>query len=143
MKPVLYACAAMFLYAFQNVTIEQKLAKYATASILLYFYLAMLPMAAILAFSMKASGQQSVWPSGNAITLVLSVGVAYFFADYFFISAYTSGGSVATIMTTTMLFPVFASIVKFFWVGVLPNCYQIASYLFAVVSILLLIKGNS
>lgn len=142
MKSVLYACAAMVLYAIQNVTIEQRLAKYSTVSILFYFYLVMFPMAAILVSYMKVSGQQLAWPSGNAITLVLGVGVAYFFADYCFVSAYTSGGSIMTVMILAMMFPVFASIIKYFWVGGLPNFYQIASYLVAVVSILLLIKGG-
>ena len=142
MKSVLYACAAMVLYAIQNVTIEQKLAKYSTVSILFYFYLVMFPMAAILVSYMKVSGQQLAWPSGNAVTLVLGVGVAYFFADFFFISAYTSGGSVIMVMTVAMMFPVFASIVKFFWTGALPNFYHVASYLVAVVSILLLVKGG-
>lgn len=82
MKSVLYACAAMVLYAIQNVTIEQKLAKYSAVSILFYFYLVMLPMAAITVSYMKVSGQQLAWPSGSAITLVLGVGIAYFFADF-------------------------------------------------------------
>ncbi len=143
MKSVLYACAAMVLYAIQNVTIEQKLAKYSAVSILFYFYLVMLPMAVITVSYMKVSGQQLAWPSGSAITLVLGVGIAYFFADFFFVSAYTSGGSVMMVMTVAMMFPVFASIVKFFWTGTLPNFYHVASYLVAVVSILLLIKGNN
>ena len=143
MKPILYACAAMILYAFQNVILEQKLAKYTTAPILFYFYLAMLPLAVILVIFLRASEQTLVWPSGIAIAITLGVGIVYFFADYCFISAYTSGGNVMTVMIMVMMFPVFASIVKYFWVGALPNHYQIASYLFAVVSVLLLAKGNN
>ncbi len=142
MKPVMYACLAMVLYSLQNVILEQKLAKYTNASLLFYFYIVMLPLTLALILSLRVTKQPIIWPSGTAILIAIGVGAIYFFADYCFIGAYTNGGSLIMVMTIAMLFPVFASVIKYFWVGRLPNFYQIISYFFAAVSIILLIKGN-
>ncbi len=143
MKPVIYAVVALFLYATQNVVLEQKFSGYSTVTILLCLYAVMLPTALIQLGFMHASGQTITAPNGVMIIVALGVGLVYYFADYFFVGAYTHGGSVTTITTIVIMLPVFASIVKFFWVGGLPNGYQIGGYMLAVGSIFLIIKGSS
>jgi len=143
MKPAIYAVVALFLYATQNVVLEQKFNGYSTVTILLCMYAVMLPAALIQFGYMHVSGQAIVAPNGMMILVALGVGLVYYFADYFFIGAYTQGGSVTTITTIVIMLPVFASIVKFFWVGGLPNGYQIGGYALAVGSVFLIIKGSS
>lgn len=141
MKPVVYALFALFLYATQNVVIEQKLAKFEVSSVLIYFYIIMLPLAVIRLAQLKLSGQV-VTPSGTAILIALIVGVVYFFADYFFLGAYNAGGSLMTVSTIIIMFPIFASIIKYLWVGGLPNMYQVTGYILAMFAIIFVIKGS-
>lgn len=142
-KPVIYALLAMMLYATQNVVLEQKLSKYHTIALLVYFYGVLLPVSAIVLMTLKITGQNPAMPSGNGIIIAILAGLIYFFADYFFIGAYTNGGDLLTITSIVVMFPVFASIVKYFWVGGLPNTYQVAGYFLAVLSVVFVNKGSS
>ncbi len=142
MKPVIYALLALVLYAFQNVFLEQKLSRYNTIALMVYFYVTLLPLALISLCYLKISGQDIVAPPGGTILTVVLVGSLYFFADYFYIGAYTSGGSVLTVTSIVIMFPVFASVIKHFWIGGFPNVFQILGYLLAVVSVLLISKGS-
>lgn len=142
MKPVVFACVAMAFYALENVLMEQKLTKYNALSLLVYFYLAMLPLALAGLGYLKLTNAQIVLPTGNAILLAMVVGVMYFFADAFYVSAYTTGGTLMVVTTIVLIFPAFASLIKFFWVGGLPNRYQIIGYALAVLAVLCVAKGN-
>jgi len=142
MKPVLFACLAVLLYSSQNVILEQKLAKYHTVTILVYFYIVMLPVTLGWIAGLKITKQPFVAPSGIAILIALGVGLVYFFADFFFVGAYTSGGSVFSVTTIVIMLPVFASVIKYFWVGGLPNLYQIAGYILAFFAVFLVTKGS-
>ncbi|MFH0852211.1 MAG: EamA family transporter [bacterium] len=142
MKSIIYACVALVLYATQNVVLEQKLAKCNTFSLLVLLYSAMLPLA-IAGYWFFARRQGAFLPPGNLLWITLLVGVVYFFADAFFISAYTSGGNLIAIATIAALFPVFASVVKYLWVGGLPNRYQIIGYLFAAIAVIFMAKGQT
>lgn len=142
MKPVIYALLALILYAFQNVLLEQKLSKYSTVAIMVYFYITLLPLALVSLFYLKVSGQTVLAPSGVTILAAILIGSLYFFADYFYIGAYTSGGSVLTVTSIVIMFPVFASVIKYFWTGGVPNAYQVFGYLLAVAAVLLISKGS-
>ena len=142
MKPAITACIGVFLYAVLNVVMEQKLSKYSTANLLIYFYLVMLSIAFLQLRAEKLVGQAIIAPHGSATVIVLLVGVAYFYADYFYLKAYNGGGSLLTITTIFIMFPVFASLIKYAWVRELPNPYQITAYIFAAAAILLTAKGN-
>ncbi len=140
MKPVLFACAAVVLYSVQNVVLGVKLAKYNTAAILIVCYLVMLPLALIGYAQTRGAAP---FPRGAMLLLATLVGLSYFFADYFYVSAFTHGGDLVTITTILALLPVLSSIVKFVWVGGLPNVYQVAGYLFAAAAVYLVAKGSS
>lgn len=124
MKPVVFACCSMVFYAFQNVLLEQKLSRYSTVVILLFFYSSLFPVALAAFFIFKASGQQVVAPSGTMIYVTIGIGALYFVADFFYVGAYTGGGNLFTVATIVALFPAFASVMKYFWTGVLPNRYH-------------------
>jgi drug/metabolite transporter (DMT)-like permease len=143
MKPVIYVLLAAIIYAFQNVLFEQKLAKYNTIVLLVYFYVTLLPLALISLSYLKISGQTIVAPSGITILGVILIGSLYFFADYFYIGAYTNGGTVLTVTSIMIMFPVFASAIKYFMTGgSFPNIYLIIGYLLAAVSVLFVAKGS-
>lgn len=142
-KVPLLAVIALILYASQNVILEQKLSKFNVFAILLYFYAVTIPLAFAGLIATKALGQQILVPNGKFIWIAVGVGILYFVADTCYVGAYTSGGSLFTITSIVIMFPVFASIIRYFWVGGLPNLYHIASYLLALGAIILSIKGNN
>jgi drug/metabolite transporter (DMT)-like permease len=141
-KPIVFASAGMLFYALQNVIIEQKLAKYHVLSLLLYFYLAMLPLALAGLGYLKITHQPILAPTGNAILIALAVGAMFFVADLFYIGAYSAKGTLVTITTISILFPAVASIIKYVWVGGLPNRYQMIGYALAVLAVLCVTKGS-
>lgn len=142
MKPVLFAISAVFLYSLQSVIMEQKLAKYSPGALLVFFYFTMLPLALLQVGYLKFTDKELIIPSSNIVLLVFFVGVIYFIADFCYFSAYTSGGSLLTITTIVITFPVFASVIKYFCVKQPPNIYQVFGYFFAVIAILLVTKGS-
>ena len=142
MKPVLFACLAMVFYAFQNVLIEQKLSRYSTVAILVFFYASLFPAALAAFFALKASGQQVAVPSGAMMWATVGIGTLYFFGDYFYIGAYTRGGNLFTVATIVALFPALASVMKYLWTGVLPNRYHVIGYVFAFAAVAFVAKGN-
>lgn len=143
MKPIVFVFLAVILYAFQNVLLEQKLSKFTASGLLVYFYLCMLPLAFFTVGYLKITGQEISLPRGSFIALTLVGGIIYFLGDFFYLSAYTSGGSVFTVTTIMMLFPLMASVIKFFWVGGIPNFYQIVGYMFGVVAVIFVVKGSA
>ena len=142
MKPVLLATIAMALYAIQNVIIEQKLSRFPVVTLLICCYVIMLPLALARYGMLRAAGDVAAFPTGTLLALTLGAGVAYFFADYCYIAAYTTGGTLMSVTTVAITLPIFASIVKFAWARELPNGYQLAGYALAVLAIALVGKGN-
>ena len=142
MKPVVFVLSAVILYAFANVVLEQKLAKYNTASVLIYTYLVMLPLAIAFARYPKMMGQEIIAPSGIGIWIALGTGLVWFWADYLYVAAYTNKGSLITITTILVMIPVLASVFRFYWIGGLPNRYHVVGYLLAAGAVLLVAMGN-
>lgn len=143
MKPVAFALAAVFLYAVHNAILEQKLAKYSTAALLVCFYSVMLPLALMRLYHLKYTGQEVAFPMGTVLALALILGAVYFIAEYCFVAAYTHQGSLMMISTIVIMFPVFASLIKFVWVRELPNAYQVTGYILAAGAVLLITKGST
>ena len=142
MKPVIFALVAMVFYAAANVLLENKLSKLNSLTIMVCY------SAVIFAFALSArqvtyadnSGFE--FPVGTALILTLLMGILYTAADYFFISSYTLGGNLYTITVITVMFPVFASLMKFTVTRSLPNVWQVTGYIFAAAAVMLVVKGN-
>jgi drug/metabolite transporter (DMT)-like permease len=141
MKPVLLALAGMSIYAVTGVVIEQRLEKFTTASLVLLFTLPMVPIAALWLAYQKTHGG-IVFPKGWALALTLILGAVYFFGDYFYLGAFTSGGNVLVISTIAIMAPVLTAIIRNVWVGGWPNAWQIGGYALAACAVLLLAHGN-
>lgn len=142
-KPIVYAFLAMWLYALQNVAIEVKLSKYTTMALLLYWYFTLAPLAVAGLGYMYLTGQNVIMPNRHDAKIAIAVGVAFFFADFFYISAYTSGGSLLAITSLVVLFPAIAQLIKFVWVGGSPNYYHMFGYLLAAIAVILISKGSA
>ncbi len=142
-KSLVFAFLGMCLYAGQNVVIEVRLAKYTTMALLLYWYVTLLPLAVIGLGYMYLSGQSITVPNRNDAILIVAVGGMFFFADLFYIGAYTNGGSLLAVTTVAVLFPAVALLIKYFWVGSNMNYYHLFGYILAAVAMLLISKGSS
>ncbi len=142
MKPILLALAGMTIYSLTGVIIEQKLERFSTASLVLLFTAPMVPIAILWLLAQRAQGQAVAFPKGELLVLTLVLGAIYFFGDYFYLGAFTSGGNVLVISTIAIMSPVLTALVRHFWVGGWPNGYQIGGYLLAASGVLLLAFGN-
>ena len=142
-RPVIYAFLAMWLYAFSNVVIKVKLAKYTTMALLLYWYFTLAPLAVTGIGYMYFSGQKIIVPTGVDAKLAILAAVVFFFADYFYIGAYTAGGSLLVVTTLVVLFPVIAQLIKYFWIGGNMNYYHLAGYILAALAVILIGKGSA
>lgn len=142
MQSIIYAFIGTILYAMTGVVIEQKLEKFNTPSLVFLFMVPMIPIALVWIWAQKSLHQQVNFPSGTAFWLVMVLGVLYYFADYFYIGAFTSGGNVLTITTIVLIAPAIASIIKYYWVGGKPSALQVGGYLCIVAGMLLITKGT-
>ncbi len=143
MKSIVFALIATILYAIQNTLIDVKLKQYSTVSLLLGFYLILLPLGIAMFLFMKFTGQPISIPSGEGIKIVAVVAISFFVADFFFVGAYTSGGNVVTITIILVLMPVIGAIIKFLWVKEIPTSYHIVGFIFAALAVTFIAIGNS
>ncbi len=146
--PILYAIISYFLYASMAYVLEQKLSAYTVPSVLVLQYLAALPLVAAVLASMRFGKQAIAWPSGAGLWWALGAGIIFFLADTFIVSAYATARKMGqeylyAIVAVAILYPVFASSMKYLWQRKMPNGWFIASYALALVVILLATKGNA
>ena len=141
MKSIIFAFAAMLLYGISSLVIEQKFERYNTIVLTFLFTLPFIPLTLLFLGGEKVMGERIIFPQGNYFWLIMVMGVLYFFADYFFVGAFTAGGNVLTILTIMMLSPVVAVVAKYLWVGGVPSAYQIVGYIFAACAVFLLAVG--
>lgn len=142
-RPVLYAFLAMCLYALQNVLLEVRLSKYSTMGLLVYWYFTLAPLAAVGIGYLYLTGQNLAMPNRLDAPIVIAVGVLFFVADLFYVSAFTRGGDLLAITTLVVLFPAIAQLMKFLWVGGKMNYYHLVGYTLAAVAVILIGKGSA
>lgn len=143
MNPVWMAVVAMFLYAITNLILEQKLSHCSIFAVLTFSYVLMLILSASVWGGMRLIGNEVIAPSGKLIGVAALMAFVYFLADSLYMGAYTNKGSLLSVTTVVVIFPAIASIMKFFWVGGLPNAYQVFGYILATIATILVAKGNS
>jgi len=142
MKQVVYACIAVLFYAVGNVITEQKLKPYTQFATMIYCYLPMVVMTAGALALMKSRGQTISFPAGEAVYVAGLIAIVFFIADGFFFSAYTNNADAFTVSSIAVMFPAAASLMKFAWTRQVPNRYQIAAYVVAVIAVVLSERGT-
>jgi len=137
MKPVLFAIIGVFGYVVMNVMIEQRLkhaSPLANSLLLLVTGIAFVLPAAVLQWYYYP---KFVLPPLTDWRLLVGLGVSFLLADYFFLKAYNSGGSLMMISTMVAMFPVFASLLNAGLGGNLPPSRQWLGWLVALITIVL------
>src|SRR5215831_6520710 len=142
MKQVIYACCAVLFYALGNVITEQKLKPYTQFATMLYCYLPMILMTVCALALMNARGQTVAFPQGGALYAAGLIALVFFIADGFFFSAYTNNADAFTVSSIAVMFPAAASMMKFAWTRQVPNRYQIAAYVVALIAVVLSERGS-
>ncbi len=147
MKPVIYsilAILAMICYALANVLVEQKLSKLNALTIMMCYSGVIFTLtftAWLIVRNTYGTGFQ--FPKiGKLLWVALGVGVVFTLADYFFISAYTSGGKLFLVTSIYVLFPVCASFIKYVMTGEKLNAWQVGGYVLAILAVLCITKGS-
>jgi drug/metabolite transporter (DMT)-like permease len=143
LKQVIYAAAAVVLYALGNVMMEQKLKSFTQFGIMIFCYIPMVFMTIGALGFMKYRGQPIAFPSGDAIYVAGAIAIVFFLADTFFFSAYTNNADALTVSSIVLLFPAAASAMKYFWTGEPPNRFHVAAYAVAIAAVALAEKGNA
>ncbi len=143
MKSITWALIGIVLYAIQNTIIDVRLSKYSTVSLLVGWYIMLLPLALGLYLYHRYFGSPTPFPAGADLKLLAAVAVMFFIADFFYIGAFTAGGNAVTITILLVLMPVVASVMKFVWVKEVPTPYHFAAFLLAFGAVALVAVGNS
>ena len=141
-RVTVYAFVAMWLYSLQNVLIEVRLAKYTALGLMVYWYFTLAPLALLGIGWMYWSHQPIKMPGWSDGGVAIAIGTMFFIADYFYISAYTSGGKLMAITTLTVMVPIMAQLIKVLWVGGGFNRYHVIGYVLAALAVILINKGN-
>ncbi len=143
MKAVLFAIIGVFLYATQNILLDQKLRPYSTAAVVLFFYCATAPLALALLAKMHFSGEAIRWPTGPGLWYALGAGIVFFLADYFYVAAYNgAGGNVFAVTVCAALMPVFIAGLSLLLTRTSPNAWQLAGIGFAIIAVVLVANGS-
>lgn len=141
MKAVLFAIAATFFYALQNVIVERKLSNVQPLVNMMFFSGTIFLLSLLTCGVKNLIGFQANIPDSAQILTIVFVGVILFFADYCFFSAYNSGGSLIIITTLVVLLPVIASFIKYASTGEgVPSTNQLLGWMFAAVAVFLVTK---
>ena len=141
-RVTVYALVAMWLYALQNVLLEVRLAKYTALGLMVYWYFTLAPLALLGIGFMYWSHQPIRMPDMKDGGVAIAIGTMFFVADYFYISAYTSGGKLMAITTLTVMVPIMAQLIKMLWSGGSFNRYHVIGYVLAALAVILINKGN-
>lgn len=143
MKSIIYALIGVILYAVQNTIIDVRLKQYSTVSLLVGWYVVLLPLAAGLYLYSRYVGSPTVFPIGSDLKLLGAVAVMFFIADFFYIGAFTAGGNVVAITILLVLMPVIGALMKFVWVKEAPSAYHLWGFVFAVFAVVFVAVGDA
>ena len=143
MKVVIYSLIAMVCYAVANVMLELKFAQYKNTTLMVCYGGMIAFCGFILRQATLTNDPAFAFPTGKSLVLIIMLGVIFAAADYFYVGAYTMGGKLLTITSITVMFPIFASIIKICIAQRLPNVWQVSGCLIAIFAVLLVTKGNA
>lgn len=141
MKTIVYAILSMFLYAVANLILEYKLSRINNLTIIVCYSAIVFGLAILSRQITKTNDPSFDFPTGNLLWFTLILGIIFTLADYFYIGAYTNGGSVIAVSAIIALFPAVSSGLKFILTKEIPNIWQIAGYVLIFIGIIMIAKG--
>ncbi len=142
MKPVIFSLIAMIFFAVSNTMLEMKFSKYNNLTLMSAYSFVICVFATMTRLVVKKEDPSFLFPTGTNLALLFLMGLLFAIADYFYVGAYTNGGSLLTVTSITIMFPIFASVIKFLVAKQVPNKWQFAGYILAACAILMVVKGN-
>ena len=142
MKTILYSILAMIFYAIANVLVEHKLARLNSLTIIVCYSGVIFTTTFLTRLIIKADTAEYAFPKGTLFLVALGVGILFTLADYFLMSAYTSGGQLFVATSIYVLFPVCAASLKFLITNEKPNVWHVVGYISAIVAVLCISKGS-
>ena len=142
MKSIIYAIIGLIMYGLQNAIIDVKLKEFSVLSLLVGFYLVLLPLGLLLFAYQWFFGEKMVLPPREAMYLVAAVAAMFFVADFFYVAAFTNGGNAIAITILAALVPVVVAITKFVWVREVPTAYHVVGFTFALAAVACVALGN-
>ena len=142
MKPVLFSLIALFCTAPGNVIIQLRFSKYHSLTLMTCYISVILAITLGALRTTKTSDPSFCFPRGADLFAVVILGVIFFAADYFFVGAYTHGGTLFLVTSIIVLFPITASLIKYCFTRDYPNGYQLCGYLFGIIGVILVICGD-
>lgn len=143
MKVILFSLLGIFLYALAGVLVEVKLKNVNTLTLMAMYPVIIFAAAVIMRQVTYRPDAGYDFPVGAMFGWVMVLGVIYAGADFFYVGAYTAGGDVRTITAVVVVAPVFASVIKYYWLGSVPNRWQLLSFVAAAITVALANKGMS
>jgi|GEM_PF-6462723 drug/metabolite transporter (DMT)-like permease len=144
MKPTIYVLLAISFFAIQNIKLETRLSECHPVILALAINTTALAIAIFHLSANKGLGLDMTGPTlASTLPTIILVATVTYIGQFFFLSAYTSGGKATVITTIILLLPVLVSIIKYLTAKELPSTYHIIGYTLAVASVIFLSKGNS
>ncbi len=141
-QTILWAVAAGMLYAFLLVGTEVKFSQYSPQILQVCFYPVMLLITVMWLASRRGMGLDNTLPTAALLVFAIVLGVVYYFADVALLKALTTGGTATAVAVVLAMSPVFTALVRFLWVGGLPNRYHVIAFLLAVATVVVATKGE-
>jgi len=143
MKNVAFAVLGMTCYAVGNVILDMKFRNHNNLTVMVGYISVVFLVALVLREVTKTADPSFNFPTGWNLAILIGMGLIFAAADYFYIGAFTGGGSLLMITSIIALFPVAASVIKFFITRDVPNAWQIGGYVLGAISVVLVAKGSA
>jgi len=125
-----------------NLVFEQKLNKLHQAIIIANVCPIIFLIAIVWVQVVSSVGGDVQRPPTTLYPILIGTAFLWFFADFCFVGAYTSGGNMMTVTTIFLLFPVVGAIMKYVYTRDMPTIYHMVGWVVAVVAVLLVTKGE-
>lgn len=142
-NPYVFTMIAVVLYGVMNVIQEQKFARFTPAVCLALYFSIMTPLFYTQWAFMRVTNQRVAVPGRSMLGYILLFGIAYFLADWSYLTAYAKGGTAFTITTIMIALPLVTATVDALWGKTLPSIQQLIGYVVTAVGIYLVTTGKT
>ena len=142
MHPNLCVLLSVCCYAIAAVVLEQRLARFDN-SLMVAGLGGSICVLALVNYAITRDASAPVnFPYGVFLLWLMVAYVAWYFADNFYMKAYTNGGNLYTITIIGMLFIPVAAVLRFICTHEWPTRYHVAAYVLGCAMVALTIYGN-
>ncbi len=143
MNTSLRVLISVVFYAVANLILDRKLSNFSLPSLMVMWEPVMLVCGWAFWGYYRYTDQPLVTPEfGWPFVFLVIMAVTYFIADSFYVSAYTSGGSLFTITTVFLAFPPVTGLLKVITDNQYPSRAQVLGYLLIAGGVLMCVWND-